>query len=196
MGNQISIADALFSKTQQRVLGLLFGHPERSFYLKEIIDRVNVGRGAVQRELEKLLASGLVTVKPIGSQRHFQANVACPVYPELCSIVIKALGMVDILTEALAPLSKKLQAAFIFGSMASGKATAGSDIDLMVIGDVSFADVVEATFGAQEVLGREINPKVYNKEEWEKMYKENTAFIKELIAKPRLFIVGSDNEPG
>lgn len=196
MGKSITIAEALFSKTQRLVLGLLYGRPERSFYLKEIIDRINVGHGAVQRELAKLLSAELITLRAIGNQRHYQANKDCLIFSELASILRKTSGLVDVMADALASLGSKIEVAFVFGSMASGKATAGSDIDLMVIGDVSFSDVGSATYSAQEVLGREINPKVYSKEEWVKMCKKKNVFIKEVIAKPKLFVVGSNNELG
>lgn len=190
------IGDALFTKTQQRVLGLLYGQPDKSFYTNEIVRSADMGRGTVRRELERLVAAGIIVVRREGNQHHYQANPDCPIYLELLGIVKKTFGIVDVIREALSHLPNQIYWAFIFGSVASGKATAASDIDLMIIGDISFTDVVSATHDAQEALGREINPKVYSKEEWDTMIKRQDAFIKEVMAKPKLFIVGDEHGLG
>ncbi len=141
----ISLADALFSGTQQRVLGLLFGQPERSFYATELINLAGVGSGAVQRELASLSQSGLVTVKPVGNQKHYQANPASPIYDELCGMVRKTVGLAEPLRAALAPLAPQIKAAFVYGSVAKKEDTASSDIDLMLVSDsLSFADAILA----------------------------------------------------
>ena len=190
------IGDALFTKTQQRVLGLLYGQPDKSFYTNEIVRSADMGRGTVRRELERLVAAGIIVVRREGNQHHYQANPDCPIYIELLGIVKKTFGIVDVIREALSHLPNQIDWAFVFGSVASGKATAASDIDLMIIGDVSFSDVVSATHDAQGVLGREINPKVYSKDEWDKMTKRQDAFIKEVMAKPKLFVVGDEHGLG
>ena len=136
------LADALFAKTQRRVLGLLFGNPDRSFFANEIVRHAESGIGAVRRELAALEAAGLVTAKRIGNQKHYQANRAAPIFEELRGIVVKTFGVADVLREALAPLAAKIRAAFIYGSIAKGSDTATSDIDLMVISDeVAYADL-------------------------------------------------------
>src|SRR5665811_2106352 len=143
-----SLADALFSTTQQRVFGLLFGQPDRSFYATEMIGLAGVGSGGVQRELARLAQSGLVTVRPVGNQRHYQANPEAPIYAELCGIVRKTFGMADPLRLALTPLAAQIKCAFVFGSIAKRQDSASSDIDLMVISDsLGYAD----TFAALEV---------------------------------------------
>ena len=128
----VSISNALFSKVQQRVLALIFGHPERSFYTSEIVKRIQSGTGAVERELSRLQRSGLVCVERIGNQKHFRANRASPIFRELQSLVVKTVGLIEPLREALQPYSNKIKAAFVFGSVAKGTDTAQSDIDLMV----------------------------------------------------------------
>jgi len=196
MGIKITIANALFSKTQQRLYGQLFGHPDRTFFLRELIEKANIGRGTVQREMEKLVASELVLVKKVGNQKHYQANRGSPIFAELASILRKTTGMVDVLAEALAPLASKIDVAFVFGSVAQGKETTGSDIDLLIIGNVNFKQVVKALYDSQEKLDREINPKVYKKEEWMILIKEKDAFAKEVMAGSKLFVKGSDDELG
>src|SRR3990167_8175525 len=130
-----SLADALFSTTQQRVLAYLFGQPERSFFATELIGLAGGGSGAVQRELARLEDSGLVTVKRIGTQKHFQANPKSPLFAELCGIARKTVGLAEPLREALAPLAKRITAAFVFGSVAKRSDTAASDIDVLVLSD-------------------------------------------------------------
>lgn len=140
-----SLADALFSTTQQRVLAYLFGQPERSFFATELIGLAGGGSGAVQRELASLAQSGLVTVTRIGTQKHYQANPASPIHAELCSIARKTVGLAEPLREALAPLAKRIAAAFVFGSVAKRSDTAASDIDVLVLSDsVDYADAFAA----------------------------------------------------
>ena len=138
----VSLADALFSGTQQRVLGLLFGQPERSFYATELIGLTGGGSGAVQRELARLEQSGLVTIKALGNQKYYQANPASPIFTELTGIAQKTVGLAEPLRQALLPLTRKISAAFVYGSVAKKQDTASSDIDLMVISDkLVYADV-------------------------------------------------------
>src|SRR5689334_22338152 len=123
------LADALFSRTQQRVLALLFGQPDRSFYASEVIALAGGGSGAVQRELARLTESGLVTLRPLGKQKYYQANPESPLFSELRGIVEKTVGLVEPLRAALMPLSAKIHAAFVFGSVAKREDSASSDID-------------------------------------------------------------------
>src|SRR2546428_12361661 len=120
----ISLSNALFSKVQQRVLALIFGRPERSFYMSEIVRNVHSGTGAVERELSRLQRSGLVSVERIGNQKHYRANHESPIFEELQSLIRKTVGLAEPLREALAPYSDKIKAAFVFGSVAKGSDTA------------------------------------------------------------------------
>ena len=160
VSHSTSLAAALFSGTQQRVLGLLFGQPDRSFYATELISLksrttalsafglislAGVGSGAVQRELARLAQSGLVTVKPVGNQKHYQANPASPIYTELCGVVRKTVGLAEPLREALALLAPQIKAAFIYGSIAKKEDTASSDIDLMLVSNtLTYGDTILA----------------------------------------------------
>ena len=188
------LGDALFTTTQQKVLGLLYVQPERSFYTKEIIRLTGMGVATIKRELGRMLAAGLLKMTRIGNQHHYQANPDCPIYSEVLGIVKKTFGVVEILKQALSTLLDHIDQAFVFGSMASGKETSLSDIDLIIIGKAGFSEVVAALYPAQETLGREINPKIYSTREWALMQKKPDAFLKEVLSKPRMDIIGSDNE--
>jgi len=195
MGNFIGVAEVLFSKTQQRVLALLYGHVEQSYYLKEIIDWVNVGRGSVQRELERMTAAGMLTKRTIGNQHHYQANSACPIYKELLSIVKKTFGIVDVLRHALLPLDSEIDFAFIYGSVAKGKETAESDIDLFIASDsLAFADVMNVLTTSEEELGRPVNPSIYSREDISKKLEDNNAFLTRLMEQPKLWVKGNDDD--
>jgi len=190
------LGDALFSTTQQRVLGLLYTQPDRSFYTKEILRLTGMGVATIKRELDRMVDAGILTMTKIGNQHHYQANPECPIYQELLGIVKKTFGITSVIHSALAPLSEQITWTFIFGSAASGKETASSDIDLMVVGEVGFSDVVTLLYPIQETLGREINPKIYSKEEWTQMLKNKDAFIKEVMARPRMDVMGDGHEFG
>ena len=189
-----SISDALFTKTQQRVLGLLYGKPEQSFYTNEIVRRADIGRGTVSRELDRLVSSGLLVISREGNQLHYQANKLCPIYKELLAIVKKTFGIADVIREALSPLVEQIDWAFIFGSVASGKETASSDIDLMIIGELIFSEVVTVLYSAQESLGREINPKIFSRMEWMQRRNNDDAFINEVLDKPCMDVMGEGDE--
>jgi len=187
------LADALFPGTRQRVLGYLFGQPERSFYASELIALVGGGSGAVQRELARLADSGLVTVSYRGTQKHYQANPDSPIFTELCGIVRKTVGLTGPLQEALSPLAGRITAAFVFGSVAKRSDRAGSDIDLLVIADsLDYADVFAALQTTEARLGRTVNPTVYTPASWRRKRKDGNAFVTKVAAQPKLFLIGTE----
>jgi predicted nucleotidyltransferase len=189
------LADALFSGTQQRVLGLLFGQPERSFYATELINLAGVGSGAVQRELASLSQSGLVTVKPVGNQKHYQANPASPIYEELCGMVRKTVGLAEPLRAALAPLATQIKAAFVYGSVAKKEDTASSDIDLMLVSDtLTFGETILALQAATEWLGREVNPNIFTPQDFAKRLKEGGSFVSRVMAQPKVWLMGGEHD--
>jgi predicted nucleotidyltransferase len=190
-----SLADALFSGTQQRVLGLLFGQPERSFYATELINLAGAGSGAVQRELARLAQSGLVTVKPVGNQKHYQANPASPIYAELCGMVRKTVGLAEPLRAALAPLAAQIKAAFVYGSIAKKEDTASSDIDLMLVSDtLTFGDTILALQAATELLGREVNPNIFTPQDFAKRLKERGSFVSRVMEQPKVWLIGGEHD--
>lgn len=192
-----SLADALFSATQQRVLAFLFGQPERSFYANELIRLVGAGSGAVQRELARLAQSGLVTVTSVGTQKHYQANPRSPIFKELRDIIQKTVGLAEPLRKALAPLAPQIAAAFVFGSVAERRDTAASDIDVLVLSDsLDYADVFDALQSAEARLARRINPTVYAPAGWRKKRKEGNAFVVKVSARPKVFLIGTEDALG
>lgn len=191
------LADALFTQTQQRVLGWVFGQPQRTFTVSQLIASTGAGSGAVQRELAKLVASGLLTVKPVGNQKHYQANPAAPIHAELVAIVQKTFGLAEPLREALSPLADRIDAAFLYGSVAKGTDTAASDIDLMVISDtIGYADVVLALDEIGRWLGRAINPSIYSRVELGKRVKDENAFVTRVLQQPKLWLIGGMDDLG
>ena len=188
------LADALFSSTQQRVLGLIFGQPDRSFYATELIGLVVSGSGAVQRELARLEQSGLVTVKRVGTQKHYQANPDSPVFAELSGIVRKTVGLAAPLRQALAPFADQIVAAFVYGSIAKRQETSASDIDLLIVSDtLHFADLYAALEPVGTRLGRAINPTIYNRKQWARRVQGDSAFIKRVLEQPKLWVIGTDD---
>ena len=189
------LANALFGRTQQRVLGLLFGQPDRSFYATELIALAGVGSGAVQRELVRLAQSGLVIVRAVGNQKHYQANPASPIFEELCGIARKTVGLAEPLRAALAPLAAQIKAAFVFGSVAKKADTATSDIDLMIISDtLEYGDTFLALLGASQQLGREVNPIIYTNKELAKRLKEGESFATRVFSQPKVWLIGGEDE--
>jgi predicted nucleotidyltransferase len=187
------LADALFAKVQQRVLGVLFGNPGRSFYANEVIGLARSGTGAVQRELARLEAVGLVTASRIGKQKHYQANPASPVFQELRALVLKTSGLADVLREALAPVSKRIRAAFVYGSIAKGEDTATSDIDLMVISEgLTYADLFGTLEETSARLGRKVAPTIYSPKELAKRVRQDNAFLRRVLEQPKLWLIGNE----
>lgn len=188
------MADALFGQVRQKVLALLFGHPERSFYANEIIAWVDAGTGAVQRELARMAAVGLVTVSRVGRQKHYQANEAAPIFEELRGIVLKTSGLRDVLRDALSGLERDIRAAFVFGSSAKGSDTAESDIDLMLISDrLTYGELFSALETGSSRLARPVNPTIYTPDEFGRRIRERNPFVTKVLDQPRIWIIGDDN---
>lgn len=190
-----SLADALFTKTQQRVLGVLFGHPERSFYASELIRDAGTGSGAAQRELARLEESGLIVARRIGNQKHYQASAASPLFSELRNIVLKTVGLAEPLRDALKPLSSAIRAAFVYGSVAKATDQAASDIDLMIISDsLTYGEVFGGLERVTRAVGRKINPTVYTAAEFSKRARTENAFVTRVLEQPKLWVIGSDDD--
>lgn len=190
-----SVADALFPGLQQRVLGLLFGQPDRSFYGNELLRLTGTGRGALQRELEKLVAADLVTVTSIGNQKHYQANAASPIFAELRGIVLKSIGLADVLRTALKDVADRIRIAFVFGSMAKGTDTAASDIDLLVVADeLSYTDLFEGLATAEQMLGRKVNPTLYTPAALAEKVRAENNFVLRVLSQPKIFLIGGEHE--
>lgn len=186
-----SLADALFTATRQRLLGLLFGQPHRSFFVTELIELADVGRGAVQRELARLGRSELVVIERHGNQKHYLANPNAPIYGELCSIVSKTVGIEENVRAALEPLAARLSLALIYGSVAKQSDTASSDIDLLVVSDELTLEELYATLSTVEQhLGRQVNPTLYTDSEFRKRRSGKNAFLNRVLAGPTVILEG------
>lgn len=186
-------ADALFPKVRQRVLAVLFGAPDRSFYANELIAIAQSGTGAVQRELAGLCDAGLITARKQGNQKHYQANAASPVFTELRGLVLKTMGLGDVLRAALAPMAPAIQLAFVFGSMASQQDTAQSDVDLLIVSpSLRYGEVFGALEAASKTLGRTVNPTIYTPEEFERRAAQDNAFVTRVMQQPKIWLIGEE----
>ena len=191
----ISIGDALFTKTQQKVLGLLYGEPTKRFYTNEIIRLAGMGRGTIRRELDRLLASGLLVVTHEGNQHYYQSNHKSPVYEELVSIVRKTFGIVDVIAEMLQQVDNQIDLSFIYGSVAKGEETTNSDIDLFVVSDsLAYADLMAILTKAEQSLGRPINPSIYTREQIKNKLVEKNSFLTRVLEQPKLWVKGVEND--
>jgi predicted nucleotidyltransferase len=190
------VAEALFGRTRRSVLALLFGRPEEAFYLREIVRLTGAGTGAVQRELSLLTNAGLLRREVKGRQVYFSANPDAPVYSDLRGLLTKTAGVADLLRAALRPLAEKKMVviAFIYGSVASGTHGPKSDVDLMIIGHLSLSDLIPELRKAQEALGREINPTVYEPHEFRTKLQKDAHFLSRVVAGPKLMLVGNSDE--
>lgn len=187
--------DALFTKVQQRVLGILYGQPDRSFLSKEVIALADSGTGAVHREMKRLAASGLVTVRSAGWEKHYQANPQSPVFEELRGLVLKTVGLVDPVREALSPLAARISAAFVYGSVARGMESASSDVDLMIVSeDLSYSEVYAALANAEQMLARPINPTIVSLAEWRQGREGRNHLLERVSTQPKLFVLGSEDD--
>ena len=189
------LGEALFSKTQRQVLGLLFGNPDRSYYANEIVRLAGVGIGTVQRELEKLSVAGLLSVRRVGNQKHYQADRQSPIFEELRGIVLKTFGVGDLLRLAMAELAGQITAAFVYGSLAKGTDKAHSDIDVMIVSDtLTYDRVFSALSPVESKLGRTINPTLYKPSEFRDKLTADSSFLSRVMEQPKIFLIGTEND--
>ncbi|BFM10656.1 hypothetical protein R50072_08090 [Simiduia litorea] len=181
------IGSALFTKAQQKVLALLFGQPDKSFYLNEVIRLAGMGKGVINRELTKLVAAGLLVVSKRGNQNHYQANKAAPIFNELVAIVKKTFGARSVLQQALASVLPTLERGFIYGSVAKGEDHAGSDIDVMLVGeDLSYSDIMALLDAAEIQLQRTVNPTIYTPQEFDQRLRDGQNFLTQVMAQAKI----------
>jgi predicted nucleotidyltransferase len=182
-----NIGDALFTKVQQKLLALFFGQPDKSFYLNEVVRLADMGRGVVSRELSKLTEAGILVVSKQGNQNHYQANKALPIFNELTGIVKKTFGVAGVVKMALAPLLPRLDKAFVYGSVAKGEDHAGSDVDVMLVGDeLSYSEIMQLLEAAESQLQRTVNPTIYSPAELAERLAAGQSFLTKVMAQPRI----------
>jgi uncharacterized protein len=184
----------LGSRLRARLLGWLLSHPDERFFVRQLAAVLREDSTNLSRELARLEALGIVTGVREGQQKYFQADPACPVYPELRGLVAKTTGVGDLLRGALQPLASRIDLAFVYGSVAAGKETAASDVDVLVVGSVSLQDLVEALSPVQNPLGREVNPTVYPAAEFREKITRGHHFLGAVLEGPKIFLIGSFRE--
>jgi predicted nucleotidyltransferase len=189
-----SIGAALFNKTQRALLALFFVHPEQSFYLRQVTRLAGIGQGAAQRELMRWVGAGLLLRTRQGHQVYYRANTKSPVFAELKSLTTKTVGVADVLQGALAGMADRIAVAFVHGSVASGMEKTDSDVDVMVVGKVSFREVVTALTDTQNALGREVNPTVYSEREFRQKLRPGHHFVKTVAGGPKIFLKGDEGD--
>jgi predicted nucleotidyltransferase len=190
------VASVLFGRARRLLLGWLLGHPDEAFFLRQLARQTNLSPGSVQRELKALVDAGLVSRTTEGRQVYFQADRQSPVFPELQSLFVKTAGVADVLRDALGPLAGRITAAFVFRSAARGELQNTSDIDLMIVGEVSFADAIRALSHAQQAFGREVNPSVYSAEEFARKIRGGHHFLTSVLQEPHVFVLGDADDLG
>ena len=190
------LAETLFSDYRRRVLSLLLLRPDENFHVREISRLTGVPAGSLHRELRLLADAGLLARHAVGNQVRYQANRDCPIFNELAGIFRKTSGLADIIRMALLPLSNKVNAAYVFGSVAKGEERAASDVDVCVIGSASFTEVVVALADMHLQLGREINPVVMSHEQFIAKLNAGEQFVSRIMSEPKLFLIGDENDLG
>ncbi|MBP9609005.1 MAG: MarR family transcriptional regulator [Laribacter sp.] len=192
----MNLLDTLFGGQRQRVLGWLLLHPDEALHVRELARLTGTHAGSLHRELARLAEAGLLVRSTRGNQVLYQANRSCPVFAELAGLFRKTSGVADVLRSALAPLSAQIELALVFGSVARGEETARSDVDVLVVGQAGFAEVVAALYPCQETLGRDINPVVYSPDEWRTRQANDDHFVRDILSKPTLPLWGDVNDAG
>jgi len=194
MSYNLNLLDVLFGDYRQRVLSLLLLQPEQRFHVRELARQTETSAGTLHRELAKLAEAGLLLRERQGNQVLYQANRACPVFDELAGLFRKTSGAVSVLQSALRGFEPHIQVALVFGSVARGTASINSDVDVLVIGDIGFVEIVQALHPAQDALKREINPVVYAADEFVQRVRQGDGFAREILANPRLFLIGNEDD--
>ena len=189
------LGDALYTTTQQMVLGLMYTQPGKSFYTKEILRLTGMGVATIKRELDRMVAAGILTLTKIGNQHHYQANPECPIYEELLSIVCKTFGIADVVQNALVPIKDSIAYAFVYGSIAKDTEKAKSDIDLMLIGNnLNYGDAMDLLIPVEGKLGRPINPTIYSVRDFRKKLGEKNSFLTRVMKQEKIFVMGSEDD--
>jgi predicted nucleotidyltransferase len=191
----MSVSDLLFpNQYRRKVLALMLMNPHKWVHLRELARLTNASPGTLKKELDAVVASGLLKLQKVGNQSQFSANTDHPVFPELSALIRKTIGLQDVLVNALQSIAADIEVAFVFGSMAKATETSQSDVDILIIGNATFGHVVNALYDSQATLGREINPKVMTRKEWLTKQFEHNAFVREIRSQPKLFLIGTEHD--
>jgi predicted nucleotidyltransferase len=186
--------DALFSKTKQNILYTTLTNPDKWWYLSDLAKSINTSPSSLQRDLLIMTSTGILEKRQEGNRIYYRANRECPVFDELQGIIVKTVGIRDKLFFALKPISKKISVAFIFGSIARREEMSISDVDIMIIGETTISDVVKMLKPVEKIIDREINPTVYQINEFKKRLKDKNNFLMEVMEGEKVFIIGNENK--
>jgi predicted nucleotidyltransferase len=188
------LTDLITSKLRAKVLARLFSHPDERYYVRQLQSLLGEDLANLSRELARLAASGILDCSTEGRQKYYQANRRSPIFEELRGLVLKTAGLADVIRAALSRISPKVRVAFVYGSQASGEVKATSDVDVLVVGNATFAEVVSALSGAQDVVGREINPTVFPPDEFQGKIAAGDHFLTTVLLGPRIFLIGDERD--
>jgi predicted nucleotidyltransferase len=188
------LTSALFPGTKRKLLALFFLNTDRAYYFSEVARLTATRQGVVQRELRTLTDAGILNVETRGRQKFYSANQGNPVFSELRSIVFKTFGIVARLQTALKPVEMRISAAFVHGSFARGEETSNSDLDLFVIGKVSLDELIAALRPAEKEIGREINPSLFDEDEFRRRFAQRNHFVRTLAQADKEFVIGTEDE--
>ena len=186
--------EILFSKIRRQLLTTFFSAPDRRLYFREIVRLVQGSPGTVQRELTALAQAGILRSELAGRQRYYSADVDCPIFPELSGIVVKTFGIADSLRTALQPHTRKIKVALIYGSIAADTQTGRSDIDLMIIGGVTFRQLAVALENSERLLGRQVNPTLFSHKEFVGKLEQKNHFVRAVIKSDKIFLIGTADD--
>lgn len=186
--------NSLFSKSKQKILRVAFLNPDRQFYLRELNRMTGVSQGTLHRELKSLIRDGILLSEKRGHQVFYTVNKGNPIYAELKGIVLKTFGVADALKAALKQYQRKVRAGFIYGSIARGDDSTRSDIDVMLIGDITLMEITNTIDAVEMALGRTVNPTVFPVQEFRKKALANNHFVNTVLNSPLTFFVGNRDE--
>jgi len=191
-----AVGDLLFGQTRGRVLALLCGHPDQTFFIRQIARETGASAGTVQRELENLFSCGLIVRSVSGRQVYHQANRNHPVFAEIHSLIAKTVGVFQWITSALAPLAPRISLAFVYGSMARGDENAGSDVDLLIVGDVTLDEILSLLSPVEHTIGRPVNPTLYSAQEFDSKVQSGNPFLLSVLRGEKVILIGGSDELG
>lgn len=186
--------ELMFGAYRRQLLATLMLRSDERFHVRELARMTRISAGSIHRELKAMAESGLLLRERVGNQVFYQANQACPIYEELAAIFRKTIGLAALLREALTEASGRIDLAFVFGSMASGRQTPASDVDVLVLGDVSLAEVVKALSPLQATLGRDVNPVAMTVARYSRELGRQDRFATRVLHEPKVFMIGNEDE--
>ncbi|MDO8588970.1 MAG: winged helix-turn-helix domain-containing protein [Armatimonadota bacterium] len=194
--NDAGAAGALFGKTRRLILALLFLHSDESCYFRQITTLTGVGQGAAERELSNLVNAGLVTCARTANQVYYQANRQSPIFADLRALLIKTVGLADVIRQALLPFSDRIIAAFVYTPAAGGEERPDNALGVLVVGSVDARDVTAALRPAREQLGRQIEPSVFSWTEFTTRKTRRDRSLDSVLSGPKAFVIGDEGELG